>query len=93
MISVEFKERLFDLNPACLRRREDSIQNGGMNFVGGRDTYEGGLFWEGRRRSRAEEKSVNLPASCVGNVALGVEELFGVEVSRKDNPVNLRKEQ
>ena len=38
VISVEFKERLFELDPACLRRRKDSIQNGGMNFVGGRGT-------------------------------------------------------
>jgi len=53
VISVEFEEWIFELNPACLRQREDSIQNGGMNFVGGRDTYEGGLFWEGQRRSRA----------------------------------------
>jgi hypothetical protein len=94
VISVEFEERIFGLNPACLRRREDSIQIGGMNFIGGRDTYEGGLFWEGRRRSRASlEKSVDLPTSCVGNVALGVEKPFGVEVSRKDDPVSLREEQ
>ena len=45
VIAVEFKEWLFELNPACLRRSEDSIQNGGMNFVESRDTYEGGLFW------------------------------------------------
>ena len=58
----EFEERIFELNLACLRRREDSIQNGGMNFAGGRDTYEGGIFWEGRRPSRA---AFDLPARMI----------------------------
>ena len=45
MISVEFEERIFELNPACLRRREDSIQNGGMKVgFSGKDGDEAVLL-------------------------------------------------